>query len=60
VVNTLAYYDTAKITAVKSFIVQAPVRDIKMKNSARHFRKKNNIHKNFVFEKKTKKNKMSG
>jgi hypothetical protein len=26
VANTLAYYDTAKITAVKSFIVQAPDR----------------------------------
>jgi hypothetical protein len=25
VANTLAYYDTATITAVKSFIVQAPV-----------------------------------
>jgi hypothetical protein len=24
VANTLAYYDTATITAVKSFIVQAP------------------------------------
>ncbi len=24
--NTLAYYDTATITAVKSFIVQAPVK----------------------------------
>ena len=24
-VNTLAYYDTATITAVKSFIIQAPV-----------------------------------
>ena len=23
-VNTLAYYDTATITAVKSFIIQAP------------------------------------
>jgi hypothetical protein len=32
VVNTLAYYDAAKVTAVKSFIVQAPVRTvIKMK-----------------------------
>jgi hypothetical protein len=27
VANTLAYYDTATITAVKSFIVQAPVFD---------------------------------
>jgi len=26
VANTLAYYDTATITAVKSFIVQAPGR----------------------------------
>ncbi len=26
VANTLAYYDTATITAVKSFIVQAPVK----------------------------------
>ncbi len=26
--NTLAYYDTATITAVKSFIVQAPVLQI--------------------------------
>jgi hypothetical protein len=25
VANTLAYCDTAKVTAVKSFIVQAPV-----------------------------------
>jgi len=25
VVNTLAYYDTATITAIESFIVQAPV-----------------------------------
>jgi hypothetical protein len=24
VANTLAYYDTARITAIKSFIVQAP------------------------------------
>jgi hypothetical protein len=23
--NTIAYYDTAKITGVKSFIIQAPV-----------------------------------
>ncbi len=27
--NTLAYYDTAKITAVKSFIVQAPGINVK-------------------------------
>ncbi len=26
--NTLAYYDTATITAVKSFIVQAPVDNV--------------------------------
>jgi hypothetical protein len=26
VANTLAYYDTATIIAIKSFIVQAPVR----------------------------------
>jgi hypothetical protein len=26
VANTLAYYDTARITSVKSFIVQAPGR----------------------------------
>jgi hypothetical protein len=26
VANTLAYYDTATITAIKSFILQAPVK----------------------------------
>jgi hypothetical protein len=30
VANTLAYYDTATITAVKSFIVQAP--EVKLLN----------------------------
>ncbi len=29
--NTLAYYDTAIITAVKSFIVQAPEGSIKVR-----------------------------
>jgi hypothetical protein len=34
VANTLAYYDTATITAVKSFIVQAP--EVRKRNSKTH------------------------
>jgi hypothetical protein len=32
VANTLAYYDTAKITTIKSFIVQAPHDDLQFAN----------------------------
>jgi hypothetical protein len=33
VANTLAYYDTATFTAVKSFIVQAPATGEKIKSN---------------------------
>jgi hypothetical protein len=46
VTNTLAYYDKATITAVKSFIVQAPGGVDWRNKGGRGYKKRNNIYAN--------------